>query len=279
MEIRINGKAADITLENERTLGELLAGVEAWLGGSEFCVSGLGIDGEYLGAAAISAAFERPLEALRSVDIQTAGRGELSLEALSFALHRLRLFAGASPEERRRIGGEWEQSAAASFLSVQAPDLGLVLGKTFSGEGLSPEEAALLIEERLREITGPLGELQAMEAPVGAIAQRMEDLPLDIQTGKDRRAAETVSLFSTAAEKLIRLFFSLRSQGALEPSLSIDALPAQSFLEEFNTALRELLAAYEGKDAVLVGDIAEYELAPRLRALYAVLKSPAAALA
>jgi hypothetical protein len=45
-------------------------------------------------------------------------------------------------------------------------------------------------------------------------------------------------------------------------------------MEEFGAALKELLAAYEVRDAVLVGDLAEYELAPRLRGLYAAINTP-----
>jgi hypothetical protein len=108
-----------------------------------------------------------------------------------------------------------------------------------------------------------------MDSLVSGLIQRLEDLPLDIQTGKDGRAAETVSLFSTIAEKLFRLLLQLKSQGETEN------LPAQDFLEEFGTALKELLAAYEAKDSVLIGDLAEYELAPRLGSFYASLKAAA----
>ena len=43
------------------------------------------------------------------------------------------------------------------------------------------------------------------------------------------------------------------------------------YIMEFSAALRELLAAYEQHDTVLVGDLAEYEMAPRLRGLHAAL--------
>jgi hypothetical protein len=49
--------------------------------------------------------------------------------------------------------------------------------------------------------------------------------------------------------------------------------PIDTYLAEFNAALRELLAAYEQRDTVLVGDIAEYEMAPRLRNLHTAVAS------
>jgi hypothetical protein len=44
-------------------------------------------------------------------------------------------------------------------------------------------------------------------------------------------------------------------------------------MEEFNAALSELSAAYENRDTVLVGDISEYELAPRLSKFFSALKN------
>jgi hypothetical protein len=44
--------------------------------------------------------------------------------------------------------------------------------------------------------------------------------------------------------------------------------PVSGYIAEFNTALKEMLAAYERHDTVLVGDLAEYEIAPRLLGLH-----------
>jgi hypothetical protein len=119
--------------------------------------------------------------------------------------------------------------------------------------------------------------LGGIEALVESTAQRLEDLPLDIQTGKDGRAAETVQIFSTITEKLFRIFSLLKLEGFITDTLLIDAMPFSAFIDDFSAALKELLAAYEVKDAVLVGDLAEYELAPRLRTFYAAIKIPATA--
>ncbi|MDR0710595.1 MAG: hypothetical protein LBF77_11080, partial [Spirochaetaceae bacterium] len=132
-----------------------------------------------------------------------------------------------------------------------------------------------LVDERIRELLNPEEELGRIEGLVTGIAERLEELPLDIQTGKDGRAAETVNIFSTIAEKLFRLFYLIQTQGQDLSGILVDSSPIYDFLGEFNTALKELLAAYEGRDVVLVGDLAEYELAPRLRSFYGALKVPA----
>jgi hypothetical protein len=100
-----------------------------------------------------------------------------------------------------------------------------------------------------------------------------------MQTGKDQRAAETIQLFSQISGKLFRIFFIYKSEGLSMETFVIDDLPAKAFIEEFNTVLRELLSAYENRDTVLAGDIAEYELAPRFIKFFTAMNNMSKSLA
>jgi hypothetical protein len=277
MDIYINGKTADITLETEKTVGELLSGIEGWLRSSGYRLGGLEIDGEPVTGAGISAAFNRNLEGAGAVNIKVCPRSELALDALWGA--RAFLAAGAKGEDPGDIAGRWRASPAASFLEEENTrffrDIDAVFG--FDGaEGAAKAENMIpLVDERIRELISPEEELGRIESIVAGIAERLEELPLDIQTGKDGRAAETVSVFSAVAEKLFRLFYLIQAQGQDLSGILVESSPVYDFLGEFSAALKELLAAYEGRDVVLVGDLAEYELAPRLRSFYGALKVPA----
>jgi hypothetical protein len=178
-------------------------------------------------------------------------------------------------EEKKEFRGRWQKSPEAFFLSEQIPELYEWAGKSFAGEGVSPGELLNIVEERLRELQDPAGELHKAEPLIQVIIRRLGDLPLDIQTGKDGRAVETIQLFSNIAEKVFRLFQLLKAEGYNVASLKVDNMPISDYIDEFGTALKELLAAYETKDAVLVGDLAEYELAPRFGNLYAAIRAPA----
>jgi hypothetical protein len=277
MKITIDGKAADIAPEKEKSLGDVLGGIGEWLAGLGYSLSGLKLNGEALGAAALESAFGMALEDIETLDIQTSALPVLMAEALVALAQTLGDYENASFEERRRVEVLWAESPAASFLAECVPDLYGLAGQTFRGEGLAPSALASLLEERLRELRDPLQELGGLEALVESTAQRLEDLPLDIQTGKDSRAAETAQIFSAVTEKLFRIFSLLKLEGFIADTLLIDAMPFSAFIDDFSAALKELLAAYEAKDAVLVGDLTEYELAPRLRAFYAAIKAPATA--
>lgn len=274
MNITINGNPVDITLEKERTLGELLGGIEHWLSGSGHSLSGLEIDGAAIGTNSLEDAFQWDLEKIKTIAITTSTRPELLTEALFIAKEILKTYGAVSFDEQGRLREQWEKSPAGAFLSEEGPELYEGMVKTLRGEGLPPKKLEGLMDERLRELSAPLKELVNMEGVVTGIARRLEDLPLDIQTGKDQQAAETVSLFSGITEKLFRLFSLLNQWGILTEDITVEDLSIQAFIVEFTAALKELLAAYEAKDAVLVGDLAEYELAPRLLKLYSAMRSP-----
>jgi hypothetical protein len=118
-----------------------------------------------------------------------------------------------------------------------------------------------------------------MEQVIGNITERLENLPLDLQTGKDKQAAETVQFFTGITEKLFRIYSIIDT--SVFPAAQITVVcasknnekPMNIFLEEFNSTLQEMLAAYEQKDSVLLGDLAEYEMAPRLRSFYTALRT------
>ncbi|MDR3116133.1 MAG: hypothetical protein LBU25_11520 [Treponema sp.] len=271
MDIFINEQPAGITLESEKTLGDVLAGIETWLGGSENRISGLRINGSIITGEFLAEVFVQDLKDIERLDITISTVPQLALEALCHSQELLRAYENRSFEDRHGIQNEWEASPAAHFLSEQIPDIYALLQKAFSGEMLLPEMYTLL-DERIRELVDPRTEFHHASTLISGIAARLEDLPLDIQTGKDRRAAETVRLFSHTAEKLFRLLKLLKVQGLALETLSIDTLPFYEFIGEFSATLKELLAAYTAQDVVLIGDLAEYELSPRLLKLYTTVK-------
>jgi len=76
---------------------------------------------------------------------------------------------------------------------------------------------------------------------------------------------------SGITEKVFRIINILRKKGFPIDEITVENVSIASYIGEFSAALRELLAAYEQHDTVLVGDLAEYEMSPRLRNLHAAL--------
>jgi len=275
MKILVEGRPADITLDTEKTLGDVLSGVEMWVSSTGNRIRGISIDGQSLDSDEIPAAFDRDLREIKTLDITLSAYRDLAAEALGVLLTTCELYIHASFEDRPVIAGTWQESPAANFLFTDISDLHILAERTFSGTGIPAHDLALVAEERLREILQPAEEIASCEEIIKNVAQRMEELPLDVQTGKDNRAADTMQLFTKTAEKLFRIFFVMKAEGLCMETFTVEELPARVFMDEFTGALTEISAAYENKDTVLVGDLSEYELAPRILKFFFALKNSA----
>jgi len=272
MVIYINEKPADITLDTEKTLGDVMSGIEQWIAPSGSRIKKICLDNKDISADTIGESFRIDVADIKKLDVFVSPWRELAAEALEDLYETCVLFNKAAFDERKNIAAEWEKSSASRFLASDIPDLSYLAGLALSGEGLSASDFSMLIEERLRELASPKEEIDNSTAKVELIAGRLEELPLDMQTGKDQKAVEAIQLFSGISEKLFRILFIYKSEGLIPEAFAIDGLPAKKFLEEFNSTLKELSSAYESRDTVLVGDIAEYELAPRLLKLFFAMK-------
>jgi len=276
MEIRINGKPADITLESEKKVGDVLAGIEDWLEGSLFFISGLELDGKIYGSNSLESVFDMPLEGISSINVKTSAWAELLLEALLDLKTDLEFFDTLDTAGRNKSRQRWEKTSSALFLKSNAPELYDLVIKAM--EGNFPVSGTVsLVSERIREIEDPSRELACSQVLIAETAKRLEELPLDIQTGKDGRAAETISVFSTLAEKIVRLIFLYKHYGIAFDKIEVPVpdgnINLKDYIVEFSTALKELACAYENNDTVLVGDLAEYELSGRLLNLSKILSS------
>ena len=271
MEILINGKPADIKLDTEKNLGDVLQGIELWISPGGNRINGIKLDGLNLENDSLEEAFPKNINNIGKLEINVSSWRQLAQEALSVLYNTILLYMKAEFNERSIIAENWHNSASARFMADDISDIFQMASLTLKGEGITPSELTILIDSRLREITFPQHEVHALLDPVKSTATRMEELPLDMQTGKDKRAAETMQIFAGIGEKLFRILSYYKLEGLSLDTLMIDTLPAQTFINEFNSALKELSAAFENRDSVLAGDIAEYELAPRLLHFYSFL--------
>ena len=297
MDISINGEKADIILENEKTVGDILTGLDKWLSAPGAAgnkkpalrLSGLVIDGRTIGAETLESSFALDLATIQKIDITVSSLHELLYAMLMETREAVQTWGNIDYADRRKFAENWGKSPAMALLPEQYPEIADAVLKTISGEGPDAQVLTAVIDERLRELENPAAELGAMEKIIADTVQRLENLPLDMQTGNDRKALETIQIFTGVTEKIFRIFYILKTDNS--PSLNVpltvqfsdntadgndcggnSEIPIEKFFTDFNGALGEMLTAYEHKDIVLVGDMAEYEMAPRLRSFYTAMK-------
>ncbi|MCL2068083.1 MAG: hypothetical protein FWG99_11560 [Treponema sp.] len=269
MEISINGKAVDIVLDAEKSIGDIMSGLEKWLDNCGHRLSGLAIDGKPVNTAELDAVFSSDIDAVKSLDIFTSSLPELVVQSLVQIINDIDEYEKSGFEEKRGFYDNWKETPQGMFTAEQLPDLFRQAGRTFSGAEISPYVLRAITEEWLREYANPAGEFAAIEPLISEICVRLEELPVDIQTGRDGRALQTIQIFSSVTEKVFRLIKIFKIQGFPADDVMIGDTLATDCIAEFNRTVEELMAAYEQRDTVLAGDIAEYELAPRLRSLFA----------
>jgi hypothetical protein len=265
MDIYIDGTAIDVTIENERTVGDIFASLENWLSQTGFRCTAFALDGKNVPASEVETGFSTGLDDVARIDIRTTSVAQLYSDTLLDAAFFLSQYSNTAGENGKDgIIRAWNESGGKSFLFENHPGFAkkiddyLVQGL---GDGVKLDEE---IAERLREITDTEAALLSMKEKIYDITARLEVLSLNMQMGKDREAMETVYDFSETAEKLFRII----------PLLSVATGDAEDalFFEEFTGVLKEFFQAYQTRDSVLTGDLAEYEVSPRLLELYDRLK-------
>jgi len=266
MEIRINGRTADITIDNEKTIAQVMAGIEQWLSGSGHRLSGLAVDGQAADLSSLEYIFAKEIDAVNTLDISTMPITELGVMSIVNLLADIDEFDALPFDGRNSFFTNWKEKPQAVFILEQMPDLYSFFENTFLNGAFSSQTLRSITEERLREIQTPVDEFSNLRPLLEETCARLTDLPLDIQTGKDARAAQTIQIFSGVTEKIFRIYRQLEIQGYITKEASQKNLTQQ--INDFNGAVKELLLAYERNDTVLIGDLAEYEIAPRLLKLY-----------
>lgn len=285
MEIRINDQPLAFSLENERTLGEVVRGLERWLAGSELVLYEVRCAGRELLGAPPEEWEATPHAEVERLELTVRHASEVRLANLRTLLEYLEAVRGftAGPEARgaqELLRGYplFVESLRRHFSEAETggelADLAVLGGRPEALLALSPElrdkadgAAARLAERiagRLEELDDPRAALRRLSTEVEATAAGISEVSVLLAAGRDRQAMEAVVRFSELCQRLLRLLAGL---GVPE----VGGLKPREYFAEFNRVLGELAAAFQARDTVLIGDLLEYEIAPRLRQLQAVL--------
>jgi len=267
MTIRINQIAVDFTLEREKTFADLTVSLRAWANGQNLAVLGILADGRALGPED-----PMPLTQISEVDVEAVPAGERDLARVAVLARFFSLLAQ---------GWERGDQDLISELHEEFPSVRAALFPLFSpiGPRLLPSleildgpwtdsgtlaQAALKIA---REAEGIRWELQH---PVMALAEtfdaleeslvRLEALAGLFQKGKDKDGFELIVRLFTVYEDLGRRAGVVRREQETITDWARFNTELQPFLKEAGEAL-------ESGDFILLTDLLEYEVTPRLRSV------------
>lgn len=300
MDIFINGESLNFTLEDEKQLGEVYDNVHNWLSDQGFLVLKAEEENRDLTGEEGHSWREKPLSEVKSVEFEVKSITDMSFEILQ-PLHQYLLLLVKGIEQRNF---EVLSDLADDFKTIEtrlnqlfssAPEKGknsdILLFRSciqesgiFEGEIKNKDafDAALnltrgflsLVEERIREITAPREEFLNTIEELAKSIEPINEIPVLLQTGKDREAMRTVIQFTELSQKLIRLFPVLKVSEGFDMQQKLSSGESlEEFYEDLKTILLEVNEAFIAKDSVLIGDLLEYEVSPRLENLVTITDS------
>jgi hypothetical protein len=299
--LTINGEQVSYSLEHERTLGEVVDGLRSWLAVAGFHVTEIRADGRALVAEPAPGWASDPVQAVAELSVRATHTGDMRLEHWRtvdtwLAMLSAELAPGLALAGQRAGAGSGAEGGALAELLADLPS---TIDGFKANPFLPPESDAarrfetLFAEEagagakawpaaRIAEGQALIGELRASlaqriqdaERPGEALARcatalrkSVDQLPAvsaHLQSGRDKAAMDIVVAFADAVQSLLGIL----------PFLSPDPERGR-LLAELTPVLREVVAAFGARDSVLIGDLLEYEVAPRLARLTPVLEKRA----
>ncbi|MFO7729591.1 MAG: hypothetical protein R6V86_02390 [Spirochaetia bacterium] len=289
MRISINEQAIDFSLENEKTLGEVIDGIHTWLEDSGYQIFSL----EYDGNTIVPSGEEddkwklQPVDQMQNLDITVLSATEQYGQDLHTLYQYLSLLQRALASDNRELIKDLKNELPYIVANIDRilgshSEYGHVLEKLVEGSGIKEGEIKpavqqlstylnnllIILQSRINEVTQPLTEIRSTAEGLRALIPQLMDVSVYLQTGKDKQAMNSIIEFTEISEKLIRLYRILQNQGITDLSKTrFNEQDFTTFYSELNEIFNELEDAFNSKDSVLIGDLLEYEVAPRTERL------------
>jgi hypothetical protein len=298
--LTINDEDVSYSLEHEVTLGEVVHGVRAWLAAAGFVITALRADERDLlqapdgswGATRLAGVGVLAVTATHTGDIKIAHwrtvdrwlamlEEEMERPYEAAPIPEADAVRGArSPDLLEELLGGLRRTldgiAANPFLPPGS-DAGKRFEAAFAGQTASmvrswtPEsrkEAVELVQHlrgflraRLQDATHPRESLARCAGLLRGCMAEIREVSVLLQTGRDKTAMDIVIRFADSVQALMDLL----------PFLPPDPERAR-LLTELTPVLRELVTAFGSRDSVLIGDLLEYEVAPRMERIAPLLE-------
>lgn len=106
-----------------------------------------------------------------------------------------------------------------------------------------------------------------------SLSERMEEVPLDLQAGKNSDVSQSIKELADSIDQ----FCHVAALASLFPqtfkNTTIDNMNFKDFFSDFSPILLDFEQALQNNDTVLIGDLSEYEICPRLRSISEALKN------
>ncbi len=120
-------------------------------------------------------------------------------------------------------------------------------------------EFSIVTKNDIKESFSKLSEL------FSELASQMENLPVALQSGKNLEVSESIKKLADSIEQ----FCHIATLASLFPDTftpeKLNGINFKEFFSEFSPILKDFEDALQNNDTVMLGDLSEYEICPRLK--------------
>ncbi len=284
MIITLNNEPFDVTIENEKSLNELISGLSDWLGKSGYILTNVIRNNEELTLQEEKWG-DILLDTIEKLDLTAISESSKYISDLQTLYQYITLLHDSIKSENKTLTEDLLSELPFIKKSMdfffarknQTADETLELEKLVSNFDrqnngqpliLLLQNIAGMLKNRIKEVTSPFSELFETSKKLNELIPVISDVSVMLQTGDDKHAIGSVLNFIELSEKLIRIFPFLKEFGYTDiTKKSIDNESFNDFYKGFNDVLLELVDAFDVNDSILIGDLMEYEIVPKVTRL------------
>ena len=284
MVITLNSAPFDVTIENEKTLDELLSGLSDWLGKSGYEITDVIQDG--MGLTRNDGKWGNTLlDTIEKLDIKAISGSDKYISDLQTLYQYITMLHDSVKTSNKKLTEDlltelpfikssmdyfFAKKDQSNYKTQQLQQLISNFDEQNNNQPLILllQDITLILQNRIKEVTSPYTSLLETAEKLKELLPGISDVSVMLQTGDDRQAINSVLMFIEFSEKLIRIFPFLKEFGYTDITKeSIDNESFNDFYIEFNGILKELADAFDINDSILIGDLMEYEIVPRVNKL------------
>ncbi len=287
MKIKINSSILDVTLEKEESLGEVIPQIKNWLLESGMHIKEVLKDGEPLYIENTGSWETTAISSVNDLDITAINESEKYVEDLQVVYQYTTMLLGAVEtgnsklikdllEDKELIAGSLDYLFASGIRKTHSTQFLKVIEEAYSENDNADSQntdnlkeylksLSFLLQKRIEEVADPVRAMKTAALALKELIPDISEVSILLQTGKDQQAYSSVIAFIEISETLIRIFSILKETGLMDSAnISVNGTSFDSFYSGFNEILKELAEAFDSSDTVLIGDLLEYEIVPKI---------------
>lgn len=284
MTILINDQEVDFTLEGGENAIQIYQAISSWLKESAYLIYSFVLDGEETDPELSEIWENRKASDINKIEVTALSEKEYMLSGLLTVAEYINLLLRSVTNDKKEViqdlmleypsiiknipvlvrGSQGE--LISSHLNNIITESGL-LNNNFNNEYKKVFLAEIvkiseLLNSAAREIEDPKKELKATYDVIEKLIPRINEVSILLQTGKDKEAMSLIITLTELLQKILRIISLFNTD-----NVNIDGGTYGNFSTALNEVFIELAEAFDANDSVLIGDLLEYEISPRLELL------------